>query len=123
MLSHDSSDTADRLDALACWSAVVLLRAGQQGALGDEELAVHLEELLSAVSLELEADLESVPKAVRCAAVDLAAHIVRQSSIPVPRRPAGARADADEPVRHPDHRSDHATGIPFNRSIRLGRMG
>jgi hypothetical protein len=28
-----------------------------------------------------------------------------------------------EPVEHPAHRADHATGIPVSRSIRLGRMG
>jgi hypothetical protein len=77
---------------------------------------VHLERLLSAVGRGLEADLESIPKAVRCAAVDLASHIVRRSSIPVPRRCAGA----DEPPQHPDHR---APNIPLSRSIRLGRMG
>jgi hypothetical protein len=88
-------------------------------ALADEELAPHLEGLLSAVSQELEVGRESVPKAVRCAAVQLAAHIVRRSSIPVPRRPAGA----DEPVEHPAPGADQATGIPFCRSIRLGRMG
>ncbi|WP_214403663.1 hypothetical protein [Pseudonocardia lacus] len=78
---------------------------------------MHLDELLCAVSRELEADLESVPKTVRCAAVDLAGHIVRRSSIPVPRWLAGNRAG--EPGRHPDH----PAGVPFSRSIRLGRMG
>jgi hypothetical protein len=109
----------ERSDALACWSAVLLLRAHPVTALADGELAPHLEGLLSAVSQELEADRESVPTTVRCAAVQLAAHIVRGSSIPVPRRPA----DAGEPVEHPAHRADQATGIPFSRSIRLGRMG
>jgi hypothetical protein len=46
-------------------------------ALADEELVTHLDGLLSAVSLELEADRESVPTTVRCAAVQLADHIVR----------------------------------------------
>jgi hypothetical protein len=109
----------DQADALACWSAVLLLRVEPATALADEELAPQLAGLLSAVSQELEADHESVPKTVRCAAVQLAAHIARRSSIPVPPRPGGS----DEPVKHPAHRADHATGIPFNRSIRLGRMG
>jgi hypothetical protein len=117
MSSHDSSGTAYQTDALACWSAVALLRAVQQGDLADEQLALHLEELLSAMSLELEADLESVPKAVRFAAVELAMHIVRRSSIPVPGW------GADEPVQHTDHGSDDATGRPFSRSMQLGRMG
>jgi hypothetical protein len=118
MLSHDSLEAADRSDAATCWSAVLHLRAYQQSARADEELTVHLKRLLSAVGLELEADLESIPKAVRCAAVDLAAHIVRRPSIPVPRRPAAA----DEPVQPPDHRG-HAPNIPFSPSILLGRMG
>jgi hypothetical protein len=116
MSSHDSLETVDRSDAATCWSAALHLRAGQQIAPADEELTVHLEGLLSAVGLELEADLESIPKAVRCAAVDLASHIVRRPSIPVPRRCAGA----DEPSQHSDH---GAQSIPFSRSIRLGRMG
>jgi hypothetical protein len=119
MLSHDPTDTADQSDVLTCWSAVRLLQAGQPNALPDEQLALHLEGLLSAVSQELEADVESIPKAVRRAAVDVAAHIVRQSSIPVRRWHVGA----EEPARHPGHRNDHAPGIPFSHSIRLGRMG
>ena len=109
----------DQADALACWSAVLLLRVDPATARVDEELAPHLAGLLSAVSQELEAGRESVPKTVRRAAVQLAAHITRRSSIPVPPRPGGA----DEPVEHSAHRADHATGIPFSPSIRLGRMG
>jgi hypothetical protein len=110
---------AGQADALACWSAVLLLRAAPATALADTELAPDLEWLLSAVSQELEADREAVPETVRCAAVRLAAHIVRRSSIPVPRSPG----DGDEPAEHPVPGADHATGIPFSRSIRLGRMG
>jgi hypothetical protein len=109
----------DHSDALTCWSAVLLLRADPATALTDEELPPQLAGLLSAVSQELETDHESVPKTVRCAAVQLAAHIARRSSTPVPPRPGGS----DEPVEAPAHRTDHATGAPFSRSIRLGRMG
>jgi hypothetical protein len=110
---------AERSDARACRSAVLLLRAHPATALADAELAPHLDGLLSAVSQELEAERESVPRTVRRAAVQLAALIGRGSSIPTPRRPA----DAGEPLEHPAHRADQATGIPFSRSIRLGRMG
>jgi hypothetical protein len=109
----------DQADALACWSAVLLLRVEPATALADEELAPRLAGLLSAVSQELEAGQESVPKTVRCAAVQLAAHIARRSSIPVPPEPGGS----DEPLERPAQRADHATGIPFSRSLRLGRMG
>ena len=108
---------AGQADALACWSAVLLLRAHPVTALADEELAPHLAWLLSAVSQELEADCEAVPDTVRCAAVRLAAHIGRGASSLVPRWPA--RAGEPDPA----HRTDEATGVPFSRSIRLGRMG
>ena len=110
---------AGQADALACRSAVLLLRVDPVSALADAELVPHLQGLLGAVSQELEAGRESVPKTVRCAAVQLAAHIVRRSSIPMSRGPR----DADEPVERPVPGADHATGIPFRRSIRLGRMG
>jgi hypothetical protein len=109
----------ERSDAFACWSAVLVLRAHPATALAGDELAPYLAGLLGAVSQELEADCEAVPETVRCAAVRLAAHIGRGSASPVPRWPAGA----DEPVEHPARRADPATGIPFSRSIRLGRMG
>jgi hypothetical protein len=111
--------SAGQADALPCWSAVLLLRVDPATSLADPELAPHLEGLLSAVSQELEADRESVPKSVRCAAVLLAGHIVRRSSVPAPRGPG----DADETAKRPTPGADHATGIPFSRSIRLGRMG
>ena len=108
----------DQADALACWSAVPLLRVEPASALADEELAPLLAELLSAVSRELETGDESVPETVRCAAVRLADHIVRRS-VPVPPRPGSA----DDPLEHPAQRAGHTTAIPFSRSIRLGRMG
>jgi hypothetical protein len=108
----------DQADALACWSAVLLLRVDPATAMADAELAPQLAGLLSAVSQELETGRESVPKTVRCAAVQLAAHIARRS-VPVPHRPG----DADEPLEHPAQRAEHTTGVPFSRSIRLGRMG
>jgi hypothetical protein len=109
---------ADQADALACWSAVLLLRVEPATVLADEELAPQLAGLLSAVSQELETGRESVPKTVRCAAVQLAAHIARRS-VTVPPRPGGA----DEPLEHPAQRAERTTGVPFSRSIRLGRMG
>jgi hypothetical protein len=113
-MAHSTRPTpSERSDALACWSAVLLLRSHPAAAVADDGLAPHLAGLLSAVSQELEADPESVPTTVRCAAVRLAAQIVRGSPIPIPRRPAG----------HPAHRADQAAGVPFRRSIRLGRMG
>jgi hypothetical protein len=111
--------TTDHPDALTCRAAVLLLRVDPKTALTDEETVTHLHRLLRAVSLELEADRESLPATVRCAAVHLADHIVRRSSIPVPSRPA----DAGGSTKKPGHGADHATGIPFRRSIRLGRMG
>lgn len=104
--------------ALTYWSADQLLRVHPATALTDEELAPHLAGLLSAVGQELEAGRASVPTTVRCAAVQLATHITRRWSIPGP--PPGG---AGEPVERTAHRADHATGIPFSRSIRLGRMG
>ena len=109
----------DQADALTCWSAVLLLRVEPATALADAELAPQLAGLLSAVSQALEAGREPVPSTVRCAAVQLAKHIARRSSISVRPRPGGS----DEPVERSAHRSDHATRIPFSRSIRLGRMG
>lgn len=123
MVSRDSSDFAGRADARVCRSAVLLLRAGQQTSPAGEELAPPLDRLLTAVSFELEADRESIPTAVRCAAVQLAEHIVHTSSIRVPRGAVGGH----EPVGRPAfaRRGSAATDrrrstVPFTRSIRLG---
>jgi hypothetical protein len=97
----------------------MFLRADPKTALADEELVRRLEGLLGAVSVELEADRESLPATVRRAAARLADHIVRRSSIPVPRRPADAGNSAPDSAQG----ADHATAIPFRRSVRLGRMG
>jgi hypothetical protein len=118
-MARTARRTPGQADALACWSAVLLLRVDPATGPADTELAPHLAGLLSAVSQELEVDCESVPQSVRCAAVQLAGHIVRWSSVPAPRGPG----DADEPAKRPTPGADHATGIPFSRSIRLGRMG
>ncbi len=125
MTSHDSSDTA-RAEVLVCRSAVLRLRAGQEARSAGGDLAPVLDRLLSAVSLELESDRESIPTAVRCAAVQLAEHLVqRWSSGPVPRGAVGGH----EPIRRPpsDRRrstaTDRGSAVPFTRSIRLGRMG
>lgn len=125
MTSHDSSDIAGRADALVCRSAVLVLRAGQKAGAAGEDLAPPLDRLLSAVSLELETDRESIPTAVRCAAVQLAEHLVQRSSLPVRRGAAGGH----EAIRRPpsDRRGsaapDRRSTVPFTRSIRLGRMG
>ena len=126
MASHDSSEVARRADARVCRSAVLLLRAGQQTSPAGEDLTPPLDRLLSAVSLELETDPASIPTAVRCAAVQLAEHIVHRVSIRLPRGPVGGH----EPVGRPPsaRRGSAATDrrrstVPFTRSIRLGRMG
>jgi hypothetical protein len=124
MVSNDPSGTTDQSDALTCWSAVQILRADHIAAPLDGELSRHLEELLRAVSLELEADLESVPKTVRCAAVELAAHITQRSTSGVPHGRAPDRpVKRREAHRRKSRRNDQRRGIPFTRSIRLGRMG
>jgi hypothetical protein len=126
MASRDSSDFAGPADARVCRSAVLLLRAGQEAGSAGEDLVTPLDRLLSAVSLELETDRESIPTAVRCAAVRLAEHIVYRSAIRVPRGAVGGH----EPVGRPPfaRRGSAATDrrrstVPFTRSIRLGRMG
>jgi hypothetical protein len=114
---HDLSDTSVVADALVCQEAALLLRAGEASPDG-EDLAPPMDRLLSAVGAELETGRESLPEAVRRAAVDLAAHLVRRSSVPVPGGPArhghgfGARPG-----------SGRRRSAPFTPSIRLGRMG
>lgn len=123
MVSTDLSDTAEQSDALMCWSAVLFLRVGNPGTPLDGELSRHLDELLSAVSLELELDPESVPNGVRCAAVELATLIVQRS----PSRAAVTVADGlvgrPDSGRRRSPANEHARDIPFTPSIRLGRMG
>jgi hypothetical protein len=121
MTLHELSATAEQSGALACRSAVSILRAPQQPASADKELMRHLDGLLSALSLELQANCESVPKSVRCAAVQLASHIIHRSAIPVPRQRQST--SPNRPIERPGHRPQYGSGIPFTRSIRLGRMG
>ena len=124
MASHDPLDIAARGDALVCRAAVLLLRARSKASVAGEDLAPDVDRLLSAVGLELETNAESIPTALRRAAVQFAEHLVQRSSIPVPRDATG-----DEPVEHPrptgaeSSGTDHESGIPFAQSIRLGRMG
>ena len=124
MASHDPSDIAARGDALVCRAAVQLLRARRKTGVAGEDLAPDVDRLLSAVGLELETNAESIPTALRRAAVQLSEHLVQRSSIPVPRDAIG-----DEPVEHPrptraeSNGTDHESGTPFAQSIRLGRMG
>ena len=124
MASHDPTDIAARGYALVCRAAVQLLRARREAGVAGEDLALDADRLLSAVGLELETNAESIPTALRRAAVQLAEHLVQRSSIPVPRDAIG-----DELVEHPrptrgeSNGADHGSGIPFGQSIRLGRMG
>ena len=124
MASHNPSDIAARGDALVCRAAVQLLRARRTAGVAGADLAPDVDRLLSAVGLELETNAESVPTALRRAAVQLSEHLVQRSSIPIPRN-----AIDGEPVKHPrptpgeSNGTDHGSGIPFAQSIRLGRMG
>ncbi len=119
MVSHDPPATPDESDVCARGSAALLLRADQQPTRADGELTRHLADLLSAVSTELKGDGDSLPTAVRYAAVQLAVHVVQRAGRPDPRRPA----DVEKAVEHLAPRTDRGKGIPFNRSLRLGRMG
>jgi len=124
MASHDPLDIAARGDALVCRAAVQLLRARRKSGVAGEDMAPDVDRLLSAVGLELETHAESIPTALRRAAVQLSEHLVQRSSIPVPRDAIG-----DELVEHPrptrgeSNGADHGSGTPFGQSIRLGRMG
>ncbi|MHA6783229.1 hypothetical protein ACVGOW_19870 [Pseudonocardia saturnea] len=125
MASRDPSNSVDKADAFVCRSAALLLRAGQEVTLVGAELVPPLDRLLTAVSLELETNRGSVPASVRCAAARLAEHVVKRSSIPVPRTAVSARepdtlAQAD---RRRTARTARRATVPFARSIRLGRMG
>lgn len=124
MASHDPSNRTDLAAALLCRSAALLLRAGHGDRLVGEGLTTSLDRLLTAVSLELEADRGSVPASVRRAAAGVAEHLVRSGSIPVPRgaraREPGRRPQAD---RRPAARIARRATVPFAPSIRLGRMG
>lgn len=73
------------------FSAVQLLRDDKQRALLDGELMLHLDELLTALGLELKAGRESIPETVRRAALQLSEYLVR-SSIPGLSDRAGANA-------------------------------
>lgn len=120
-MATDLPDAAERSDAITCWSAVLVLRRGPSVTPFDGELSRHLDELLGAVSHALELDPESVPKAVRCAAVELAARLVQRSS----SRAAGAGGlvERSDSGRRRSRANEHARDIPFTPSIRLGRMG
>jgi hypothetical protein len=121
VMATDLPDAREPSDALTCWSAVLVLRVGHSGTPLDGELSRYLDELLGAVSLELELDPESVPKRVRCAAVELAALLVQRSSsrAAVP----GGLVERPDSGRRTSRADEHARDIPFTPSIRLGRMG
>jgi hypothetical protein len=124
MASHDPPDSAAKRDALVCQAAVQLLHARRKAGVAEEDLTPDVDCLLSAVGLELETSAESIPTALRRAAVQLAEHLVQRCSIPIPLYASG-----DDPVEHPrptHAESDgmsHGSGIPFGQSMRLGRMG
>jgi hypothetical protein len=125
MASHESSEAGARQDALVCRSGELLLHTRRRAGVAAEDLAPDVGRLLSAVRIALESDPESVPTAVRGAAVRLAGHLMHRCAIPVPR----SAVDGDEPVEHvrTDDReftgTDRRSVIPFAPSIRLGRMG
>ncbi len=119
MVPHEPPATPDDPDVRACRSAVVLLRADPQPIRADREQARYLAELLNVVGAELEADGGSLPTAVRCAAVQLAVHVVQRAATPAP----GAAGECREGGHAPRSAADHARAIPFSRSLRLGRMG
>lgn len=119
MTTHDRSALPDQDDAGVCRSAAALLRSAPPPGRADNELARRLDGLLSAVSAELEADGDSVPAAVRRAAVQLAAHVVLRAATPN----SPCRVVVDPAAAHRAVGTDHAKKIPFNRSLRLGRMG
>ena len=125
MTSPASSDAGARQDALVCWSGELLLHASRRAGVAATDLAPDVSRLLSAVRIELESDPESVPTAVRGAAVRLAEHLMQRCVIPVPRYavageegvehvPTAARESAD---------TGNRSATPFTPSIRLGRMG
>jgi hypothetical protein len=125
VLSHDVTEIATRVDdALVCREAALLLRAGEASPDG-EDLGPPMDRLLIAVSRALEADRPSIPTTVRRAAVELARHLVRRSSLPVPRcsgaSPERTRPSSDARRRRAVVPSRAAT--PFTPSIKLGRMG
>jgi hypothetical protein len=71
-------DIAARGDALVCRAAVQLLRARRKTGVAGEDLAPDVDRLLSAVGLELETNAESIPTALRRAAVQFAEHLVQR---------------------------------------------
>ena len=97
MASHESSDLAARADVLVCQGAVLLLRARRKAGVAGEDLAPDVDRLLTAASLELETDPETIPATMRHAVVQLAEHIVQRCTIPVPR----GVLDGDAPGGHP----------------------
>jgi hypothetical protein len=124
MALREEPESVDRADALVCRSAVLLLRAGQDTAVTGRDLAPSIDHLLSAVSLALETGRPALPAAVRGAAVQLAEHLVRRSSIPVPGVIVGeAQPGSPRSPHRGSAPSEHGAAVPFVRSIRLGRMG
>ena len=124
MAPHESSDRAARADLLVCQGAVQLLRARRKAGVAGE-LARDMDRLLTASSLELETDPETIPATMRNAVVQLAEHIVQRCTIPVPR----GLLDGDvsgghpQPARGDVTRTDHRRVVPYCVSMRLGRMG
>lgn len=119
MTTHNRSALPFQGDAGVCRSAAALLRSGPPPGRADNELARRMDRLLSAVSAELETDGDSAPAGVLRPAVQPAAHIERRSAIPNSPGPA----DVGPAAAHRAVGARHTRKIPFNRSIRLGRMG
>jgi hypothetical protein len=125
MAWHELSDLAVRADALVCQGAVQLLRARRKAGVAGEDLAPDVECVLSAAGLELETDPEPIPPTLRRAIVQLAAHLVQRSGIPVPRGVADGEAPGGQPqlARNAVAPTDHWPMVPLCESMRLGRMG
>lgn len=125
MPSHELSDVAIRADAWTCRAGAQLLRARRAAGMADEDWSPDVDRLLRAVAHELETDPDSIPTAVRYAAVALAERIGQRCSIPVPRSAVDHRGPIEDLSPQPRRSSevDHGSVVPFTRSLRLGRMG
>lgn len=111
-------------ESLLCREAALLLRAGEASPDG-EDLALPIAQLLTVVSAELDGENGSISEALRCAVVQLAAHLVRRSSIAVPSE----ASNGNEAVRRQSMGCPRSSptilrrAVPYTESMRLGRMG
>ena len=129
MASHELSNVAVQTDAWTCRAGAQLLRARRKAGLAGEDWSRDADRLLRAVAHELETDPDSLPTAVRYAAVQLAERIGQRCSIPIPhpipRSTVRHRGPIEDIPPGPRRSSevDHGSVVPHTRSLRLGRMG